>query len=537
MKRKLAVTTAVAVVALASGGWLLQRQGAPEASVYQQARLFEDVLDHVADDYVDSIDTGKLYQMAIDGMLDQLHDPYSVFLKRDDFRALNEQISGDYGGFGFQFDIVGGWVTVIAPLPDTPAERAGLQTGDVITAVDGQSTQGWNNDQALKNMRGQAGTSATLTVKRTGVDRPMPMKITRANIHVNSVLAAVMLDDRVGYVQTSVVSRSLASDLANAIAELQKQGMKSLILDLRGNPGGSLEEGIAASDLFLDPGQEVVQTRGRMPGSTNDYKDGRPQQWPSLPIVILTNGGTASAAEIITGALQDHDRAVVVGTPTFGKGLVQSVWPLTSETALKLTTGRWYTPSGRTIQRVAKNEAEHEAQVMATDLGKDTVKLDSSLIFHTDHGRVVYGGGGIRPDIYITPDTFTTAERNFNKALGSSFPVFRDVLSTYSLELRDQKLIPNPNFTVTSGMVDEVLRRLKGRNVVLADSLIAGARNLIGQDLADDIEIYSFGRAAEVKRRVGEDRQVQKALDLAHRARSPQDLLSLATTAPGANRN
>jgi carboxyl-terminal processing protease len=526
--RKIVIVTAVAGLALATGGWFLQHEAAPAGSVYQQARLFEDVLAHVADYYVDSIDERRLYQLAIDGMLDQLHDPYSVFLKRDDFKALNEATTGNYGGLGIQIEVRDGWITVVAPLPDTPAERAGIQTGDQIVALDGRSTEGWKQDQAVKELRGEAGSAVELKVRRVGIEQPLTFKLNRALIHVRSVQVSMMLDDKVGYILLTPVSETSAPELTDAVTGLLQKGMKSMILDLRGNPGGLLDQGVAVSELFLDPGEEVVATRGRAPNSTRTYRDAKPQPWPNLPVVVLANGGTASAAEIITGALQDHDRAVVVGTPTFGKGLVQSLWQLTPETALKLTTARWYTPSGRTIQRKSKNEDDQLAQAEAAELGRDTTKVDSSLVFHTDHGRTVLGGGGIRPDVFIKPDTFTTAERSFMKALGSKIPTYQDVRTSYALEVKGSGRVKGPTFSVTPEMVDEVLRRLRARGVAVPDSVLTGARTLIADDLGHEITRYVFGRPAEVRRRMDEDHQVQAALALARRAKSPQDLLSLA---------
>jgi len=526
--RKIVIVTAVAGLALATGGWLLQHEAAPAGSVYQQARLFEDVLAHVADYYVDSIDERRLYQLAIDGMLDQLHDPYSVFLKRDDFKALNEATTGNYGGLGIQIEVRDGWITVVAPLPDTPAERAGIQTGDQIVGLDGRSTEGWKQDQAVKELRGEAGSAVELKVRRVGIEQPLAFKLNRALIHVRSVQVSMMLDDKVGYVLLTPVSETSAPELTDAVTGLLQKGMKSLVLDLRGNPGGLLDQGVAVSELFLDPGEEVVATRGRAPNSTRMYRDAKPQPWPNLPVVVLANGGTASAAEIITGALQDHDRAVVVGTPTFGKGLVQSLWQLTPETALKLTTARWYTPSGRTIQRKSKNEDDQLAQAEAAELGRDTTKVDSSLVFHTDHGRTVLGGGGIRPDLFIKPDTFTTAERVFLKALGNKILTYQDVRASYELEVKGSGRVRSPTFSVTPDMVDEVVRRLRTRGVVVPDSVLAGARTLIADDLGNEITRYVFGRPSEVRRRMDEDRQVQAALALARRAKSPQDLLSLA---------
>ncbi len=530
MKRsQIAIGVTTAVLALASGGWLLQREPGPAGSVYQQARLFDDVLAHVADYYVDSLDERQLYEMAIDGMLDRLGDPYSTFLRKEDFRALSEATTGNYGGLGISIEVRDGWITVIAPLPETPAERAGIQSGDRIVGLDGRSTEGWKNDQAVRELRGQPGTAAELSVRRVGVEQPMSFKITRALIHIRSVNVSMMLDDRVGFIALSPVNESSAREVSAAIADLTRQGMKALVLDLRQNPGGLLDQGIAVSDLFLDPTQPIVATKGRAPNTTRTFRDSRPQAWPELPIVLLVNGFTASAAEIIAGALQDHDRGVVVGTPTFGKGLVQSLWGLTPESALKLTTARWYTPSGRTIQRQTKTEEEQAAQVVAAAQGGDTLKPDSSLMFKTDLGRIVFGGGGIRPDLFIAPDTFTTAERAFVRALGNKIPVYWDVRTTYALELKAGSRIPTPTFQVADGMVDEVLRRLWGKGVSLPDSVLVGARSVIRQELGYEAARYVFGRPVEFRRRLGDDRQVQQALALARRARSPKELLSLAT--------
>jgi carboxyl-terminal processing protease len=533
IRHKGAVVAVVALAALASGGWFLQQQTEPAGSVYQQARLFDDVLAHVADYYVDSLDERQLYQMAIDGMLDQLGDPYSVFLKPDDFRQLSEATTGNYSGLGIQIDVRGGWITVIAPLPDTPAERAGVQTGDRIVELDGQSTEGWNQEKAVKMLRGPVGAKADLLIRRTGIDEPMKFNLTRATIHIRSVdpRITMMLDDRVGYIALSPVSESSAREVATAIDTLLKQGMKSLIFDLRNNPGGLLDQGVAVSDLFLDPGKAIVETRGRAPGSSHEFSDSKQQSWPRLPVVVMVNGGSASAAEIIAGALQDHDRAVLVGTPTFGKGLVQSFWRLTPETGLKLTTARWYTPSGRTIQRVTRTEAEQEAQVIAAQRGQD-IKPDTTLVFKTDAGRMVYGGGGIRPDIYVMADTFTMAERTFVRTLGDKIPAYRDALTSYAIELKEGNRLANQNFTVTEAMVDEVVRRIRAKGADLPDSVVAGARMLLQQELGYEAARYVFGRSAEFRRRMSDDPQVKRALTLAQKAKTPQDLLSLAATQP-----
>ena len=543
MKQRWSVMALVAVISFLSGGWLLQRGVGTGGNVYQQARLFDDVLGHVNAYYVDSIGETELYDRATRGMLEQLKDPYSVLLAGDDYKALTEQTSGNYAGLGIQIDVRDGWITVVAPLPETPAERAGIGTGDQIIEVDGKSTEGWKNDQAVKSLRGQAGTKVTLTVRRTGIAEPIKYTLTRAQIHIRSVPPGTLFDGGVGYISLNPVSETSADELQQEIAAMKSKGMKSLVLDLRYNPGGLLDQGVKVSDLFLDAKQEIVATRGRARGSTKEFYDEARQTWPELPIVVLVNDGTASAAEIIAGALQDHDRAVVVGTPTFGKGLVQTLFPLGDGVALKLTTARWYTPSGRTIQRIAKNE-EDQAEQAAQEAG-DTIPgatpkehSDSAIrtrpVFHTDAGRIVRGGGGIVPDLVIRPDTLTQGDREFAKAIGSHVPEYRDVITAYALETKQNHTVTSESFKVTPEMRQQVLDRLRAKGVVLSTTVFNGASALIDDQLTYEITRYVFGRPAEFKRKAIDDRQMQTAMALLRKAQNPKDLMSLAAASHAA---
>jgi carboxyl-terminal processing protease len=544
MKQRWGITLAIAVLSFLSGGWLLQR-GGPDGGVYRQARLFDDVLNHVRNFYVDSLPESDLYIKATNGMLEQLHDPYSVLLAGDDYKELTEKTSGNYAGLGIQIDVRDGWITVVAPLPDTPAERAGIETGDQIIEVDGKSTQGWTSDQAVKALRGETGSKVAIRVRRTGIDEPMKYELNRAKIHFRSVQPGTLFDGGVGFISLNPVQETSGQELKDEIAALRAKGMKSLILDLRNNPGGLLDQGVKVADIFLDPGQEVVSTRGRSRGSTRQFFDEEKQLDPNLPVVVLVSEGTASAAEIIAGALQDHDRALVVGTPTFGKGLVQTLYPLGDQTALKLTTARWFTPSGRTIQRIAKNEEEQVLQAMAEgDLVKvaDSLKAaDTSIaarpIFKTDAGRTVRGGGGIVPDVIVHPDTLTQPERDFVRALGDKVPAYRDVLTTYALELKKNKSIPSESFQVTPAMRAEVYARLKARGANIPAETYKGAGSLVDQQLSYEVTRYIFGRPAEFRRRSQDDPQVQSALRLLRKAESPKQLLTLASGATTRNGN
>src|SRR4051794_14432853 len=471
-------------------------------------------------------------------MLEQLKDPYSVLLTGDDYKALTEQTSGNYAGLGIQIDVRDGWITVVAPLPETPAERAGIETGDQIIEVDSKSTEGWKNDEAEKALRGEAGSKVAITIRRAGIPDPLKYRITRAQIHMRSVPTGTLFDAGVGYISLNAVSETSAEELRQEITAMKGKGMKSLIMDLRGNPGGLLDQGVKVADLFLDSRQEIVSTRGRARGSTKEFYDEAKQAWPDLPIIVLVNDGTASAAEIIAGALQDHDRAVVVGAPTFGKGLVQTLFPLGEGVALKLTTARWYTPSGRTIQRIAKDEEDQATQAAMAVIADtvlnapDRASTDSALkqrpIFHTDAGRVVRGGGGIVPDLVVRPDTLTAAEREFAKDLGNGFPQYRDALTSIALEAKKTHGVRAESFKVTPAMRQEGYTRLRSHDVDISESVFNGAGALIDEQLGYEVARYVFGRPAEFRRRAANDSQMQTAMGLLRKAQTPKELLSLS---------
>jgi carboxyl-terminal processing protease len=528
--RRILLLTLVGFVSFLSGGWLLQRGASRAGNVYEQARLFDDVLGYVADYYVDSIGVTQLYDLAIDGLLEQLDDPYARFLRAEDFEELTESTTGNYGGLGIRIDVRDGWITIIAPIVGTPAEDAGLETGDRIVGVDGESTFGWKSDQAVSELRGPPGTEVQITVARPGFRENLEFTIERALIHVNAIQLATLLEDDVGYVSLvgSSVSEALARELEAEVERLVDEGASALILDVRRNPGGLLDAGVDVSDLFLDPGQSIVSTRGRARGMSELYRAEDRQRWPGLAVVVLVDGGTASASEIIAGAWQDHDRALIIGTPTFGKGQVQTVFRLGHVQALRLTTARWYTPSGRTIQRPRARTPAEALMVTRVEEPEAAPEPDSSQVYQTDAGRIVVGGGGIRPDLLVRPDTLTDPEKEFLQALGSQLQVYRDVMTTYALELKAQETITDPDFAVTPVMRAELHRRLAQRGVELPEGVLRGAQLLMDQHLSYEVQRYVFGRESESRRRIRDDVQVQQALALLEEARTVPELLALA---------
>lgn len=505
--------------ALVSGGWLLQRGARIGAfTAHEGAQLFDNVFRRVQDEYVDTVSDSALYRKSVDGMLYELSDPYSTFLPPDRFARLNETTTGNYAGLGLETDLRDGWLIVVAPLPGGPAERAGLQPGDRIIEIMGKQAKGWTIEEASKALRGKPGTAVTLKIERPGMTAPIELKLLRTTIHQSAVRRASMLADGVGYIDLKAFSDSTAKELNGAITNLLAHGMKTLIVDLRTNPGGLLNQGVRVSDLFLNPGQKIVSMRGRLPEANREYADSAKQRWPQLPLIVLVDGRSASAAEIVAGALQDHDRALIVGTPTYGKGSAQSVVSFGPEGGLKITTARWFTPVGRSITRRQPNEDD-----------SDDPPPPKRERFHTDSGRVVYGGGGITPDIIAGDSTTPVPEGNFIRALGANAGHFRDAITDYALYLKATHGISSQDFVVTPAMRDEVWNRMKARGIDIPRSTFDEGEPLVSRLTGFDIARYVFGSEAEFRRRASVDKPLQKALELARGARTESELLRKAS--------
>ena len=520
--RRFLLVFAVMTLAFVSGGWLLQGQQA-RATTYERERLFEEILSYVARYYVDTVTTSDLYDMAIEGMLDRLNDPYTSFLRPEVYEELTINTSGDYGGVGIRIESRDQWITIVGPLADTPGDRAGLQAGDLIVEINGMSTKGWTTAQAADVMRGEPGTDVELKIGRAGIPEPMDFTITRARIHVNFVEGQSIVAPGVGYVQLTSVSREAPQELKAAIEALRAEGAKSLILDLRANPGGILEQGVAIADLFLDRGEVVVEMKGRARGASQTFSAETGESWTDMPIVVLVGRNTASAAEIISGALQDHDRALVLGTRTFGKGVAYVVLPLSETEALSVTTSRWYTPSGRSIDRPIPNYSQQIVSRQVT--GQATTPEPDTVEYRSASGRLLQGGGGIVPDVTL-PDTLDAGEQEFARVLGADLPKYRDVLARFSLDLKGENVIADQDFEVTDQMLAEFLERLRTRGVDMPDSVWVGARELVADQFGFEIARNVFGRKAELLRRIKNDIQVRRAVELLSAAPSQKDLLA-----------
>lgn len=351
-------TSRLAIFALATGMTLglaspalAQSSPTTSAETYRLLNLFGDVFEQVKSKYVEEVDDKQLIEAAINGMLTSL-DPHSSYLNMDNFEEMQVDTRGEFGGLGIEVTMEEGFVKVISPIYDTPAEKAGLQPGDFITHIDGKPIRGLGLNDAVEMMRGKVNTDIILTIMRKGEQAPFDVTLTRAVIKIQSVRSEAK--DDVGYIRITKFNEQTFSGLQRAITELRDQigpEIKGLVIDLRNNPGGLLDQAISVSDAFLDKG-EIVSTRPRDTENTERYNARAGDLADGLPIIVLINDGSASASEIVAGALQDHRRAVIMGTRSFGKGSVQTILPMPGNVALRLTTARYYTPSGKSIQEV-----------------------------------------------------------------------------------------------------------------------------------------------------------------------------------------
>jgi carboxyl-terminal processing protease len=406
----------------------------------------------VRSNYMEDVDVQNLVKGGIDGMLSTL-DPYSSYLEPKQYSALMEDTQGQFEGLGIEISVKEGWLTVISPLEDTPAERMGIQAGDRITKIEGVSTQGITEDEAVNKLRGKKGTVVHITVEREGIDQPMEYAIERDVISIRSVPYYGVAAEKIGYVRLNRFSDISANEVKEAVSDLSRKNIQGLILDLRGNPGGLLTEAVKVANVFLEPEKLVVSIKGKAKSQNKDFYANDKPLYPQLPLAVLVDGGSASGSEIVAGAIQDWDRGVIVGDTTFGKGLVQTVFNLTEGAALKLTTAKYYTPSGRCIQKpedLRNDSTETSALSELNSMKSDTAQIKQR--YFTRGGRVVYGDGGIAPDVYVPYPDLSPLEYNLLAQL-TFFDFAVHYTSTHPHLAKD--------FAVDDKILDEFLQFVK----------------------------------------------------------------------------
>jgi carboxyl-terminal processing protease len=437
-------------------------------NIYEQTRKFNDVLNLAARNYVDDVDSQKLTEAAIKAMLDEL-DPHSVYIPAKEMQKVEEDFRGSFEGVGVEFDIVSDTITIVSPIAGGPSEALGIQAGDKIVRINDTTAVKLTREDVPKKLRGQKGTVVRVHIRRSGEADLLVFDITRDKIPINSVDASFMIEGTdIGYITTNRFSATTHGELMTAVATLKKQGMKKMLLDFRGNPGGYLDQAHKIADEFIPKGQKIVYTQGRLPQFNEDLMSTGGGALEDIPLVVLINRGSASASEIVSGAVQDLDRGIVVGETSFGKGLVQRQYPLGDGSAFRLTISKYYTPSGRLIQRPYKDKDKYyrgegrEELEEGDNIDHDKDAADEASnkrpIHKTVGGRTVYGGGGITPDYVVKGDTIGFLARKL-RAKNMFWAIADGLMKKRGKEIR----------SVYEGNMTKYLREFKIDDAVIDD--------------------------------------------------------------------
>jgi len=502
-KRGILLITLVILICALAGGVYGQRvaaqNGASEAQVEEMLRRTSTVLRTVENEYADPVDMEKvIYNGAIPAMLHSL-DPHSNFFDPKSFAQLREEQRGRYYGVGMTLTSRNGKTMVLAPFVGSPAYKAGLRPGDEIIQADDTPTENLPMSQVADLLKGPRGTAVRIGVRREGTPDPLQFVVIRDEIPRPSVEHAFEISPGVGYLRINSFQETTSKELQEALRELNTQDLKGLVVDLRGNPGGLLSEGVGVSEMFLQRGQLIVSHRGRS-SKEKQYVASRNNRGSSVPLVVVINRTSASAAEIVSGAIQDHDRGLIVGEPSFGKGLVQTVYPLSENTGLALTTAKYYTPSGRLIQRNYSGVSLYDYTFQ-----KEGGKAAQSEVKTTDAGRTVYGGGGITPDVEVAEATLNT----FQQTLARKYAFF-NFARRY---LAENKTISR-DFEVTQPVLDRFRRFLGEEQIDFREVDLTENQAYIKGQIKEELVLSVFGMEDAYRVEVVTDPQIRKAIEL-----------------------
>ncbi|HEY1910342.1 MAG TPA: S41 family peptidase [Vicinamibacterales bacterium] len=510
-----AVAFAIVVSALV-GGLFGRSAFATDDKVNDQYRAFTSALRAIETSYVDKVDSDRLVYGSIRGMLGTL-DPHSSFFDPKEYAQMRERQEGRYYGIGVTIQVYDGDVTAMAVFEGSPAYKAGIRRGDVLAKVAGEDAKGWTVDQAMHKLRGQKGTPVEVGVKRRGYEQLIPMQLMRDEVYIPTVPAYFMIDATTGYIRMQDFGENTDHDVKHALHELASKGMRRLLFDIRANPGGPLDQAIKVANEFLPRGKMIVYTRGRVANSDQDYRATEDSEFTDLPIVMMANRGSASASEIVTGALQDHDRAYIVGETTFGKALVQSVYRISGGAGLALTTAHYFTPSGRLIQRPWDASFDEYLSYSLRDQDANKPHNPSDLK-HTDAGRPVYSGGGIEPDKRVAGPTEGFNPGRFGRQLNGrgEFSNFaQKFMAEGDNRIKQQgtgRKIVKENFVVDDAMMSDFREQLKTNHVKIDEDGFKKDYDFIKAMIRFEIDSAVFGIADARRHLIGVDPQAQVAL-------------------------
>jgi carboxyl-terminal processing protease len=520
MRSYRSISAAVFVIAVCAlvGGLFGRAALVAQDQVPEQYKIFTSALAAVEANYVGDFQSDKLVYSAITGMLQTL-DPHSSFMDPRSFAQMRERQEGRYYGLGISINVVDGDVTVFNVFEGSPAYQKGLRRGDVIAKIEGEETKGWTTEQAVRKLRGPKGSAVNVTLRRVGYPGAIDLAVNRDEVHIPTVPAAIMLDATTGYIKLLDFGENTDQELGKALHDLTQKGMKRLVFDLRANPGGALDQAIRVSNRFLPKGDLIVYTRGRVPNSDQDYRGTETSDYLNMPMITLVNRSSASASEIVSGALQDHDRSLIVGETTFGKALVQSVYRLSENAGAAITTARYYTPSGRMIQRPWDGTFDDYLMYVYRDQDPNRAHKPDELKY-TDSGRKVYGGGGIEPDRRYDGPSEGFNPTRFGRAIAARnlFDVYAQQFTRRGdtrLTLRDAKTRElTSDFEVTDAMLVEFKAVVQKSPIPFDEAAWQKDLPFIKAMIHREIDVDLFGVAAAYQNIAKYDPQLQFALTL-----------------------
>ena len=512
----------VIVFSAVLGGLLGGRVLAQQASMSRHFDAFASALAAVEANYVDDVEPERLVYRAIGGMLQTL-DPHSNFMDPRSYAQLRERQEGRYYGLGIRINVLDGRITVMSLFEGSPAYRVGIRAGDVIAQIESENAIGMSSEQAVRLLRGPRGTTVNISIRRDGYEDLIDLDVERDEINISTVRAAFMVDGETGYVRLGDFSETSNAELGRALDRLRAEGMGQLLLDLRDNPGGPLDQAISVSNQFLPRGDMIVYTRGRVSNSDQDYHARDESDFAGLPIIVLVNRSSASASEIVAGALQDHDRALVVGETTFGKALVQSIYRVSHGAGLALTTARYYTPSGRMIQRPWDGTFDEYLTYSLRE--QETPARAPADRKFTDAGREVYSGGGIEPDYFMAGPIrgFDPSRLGRLLAARGDFAYFARRFSAIgdariAVEGADRELV-SPGFVVDERLLTAFREQVRSRGLTIDDEEFVADTDFIRAMIRYEVDLALFGEAEAWRNLFGRDPQAQFALPLFDEAR------------------
>ena len=492
-------------------------------SIYEQLNKFKDVLSITEKYYVEDVDTQKLTEAAINGMLSQL-DPHSVYIPASQLQRVNEDFQGSFEGVGIEYQVLDDTLLVVAPIVGGPSAALGIQSGDKIVRINDSSAIGITQEGVQKKLRGPKGSKVKVSIVRAGMSNLLDFDITRDKIPLYTVDASFMVDDDIGYIDVTRFAAKTHDEFIEAVNKLKASGMKKLILDLRENAGGYLEQAYKIVDELMPKGRKIVYTRGRLREFDDEYISSGNGKLQDVSLVVLVNHGSASASEIVAGAIQDWDRGLIVGETTFGKGLVQRQFPLSDGSAFRLTTARYYTPSGRLIQRPYdqdrlsyQREPFEQKETEGDNLSHQEEKNSDRPKFKTMGGRIVYGGGGITPDYIVKADRLDEYTVQLRSKL--VFLQFADkYLDRHGAELKEtygkDAARFAARFEVSQGMIDDLLAIAKEKNIEFKKDLFTNDLRYIKAFTKAYIARGLWGNEGSARVMLGEDAQFSKAEQL-----------------------